>query len=79
MEKKDTAFQDSAAKDLVEMYCVLYVGYLLLDDATKNSRKVFIANRYILSGLAKARKNAESIKSELYSDLLHADKILLNA
>ena len=79
VEKKDTAFQDSAAKDLVEMYCVLYVGYLLLDDATKNSRKVFIANRYILSGLAKARKNAESIKSELYSDLLHADKILLNA
>jgi len=78
VEKKDTAFQDSASKDLVEMYCVLYVGYLLLDDATKDSRKVFIANRYILSGLAKARKNAESIKSELYSDLLHADKILLN-
>lgn len=79
VEKKDSAFQDSASKDLVEMYCVLYVGYLLLDDATKDSRKVFIANRYILSGLAKARKNAESIKSELYSDLLHADKILLNA
>ena len=79
VEKKDTAFQDSASKDLVEMYCVLYVGYLLLDDATKDSRKVFIANRYILSGLAKARKNAESIKSELYSDLLHADKILHNA
>jgi len=75
-EKKDTGFHDVAAKDLVELYCYLYVGYLLLEEAEIDSRKAFIANRYVLSALAKARKNAESIKSELYSDLLHADSIL---
>lgn len=75
-DKKDTGFYDVAAKDLVEMYSSLYIGYLLLDEAERDSRKTFIANRYILSSLANARKNAETIKSELYADLLHADKIL---
>jgi hypothetical protein len=38
---------------------------------------VFTARRYILDALSKARKNAEAIKSELYSDILHADTILI--
>ncbi len=75
-EKKDIAFQDVAAKDLVELYSYLIIGYLVLDEAARNSRKVFIANRYILSALAKARNNIESIKSGVFADLLHADKIL---
>ncbi len=77
-EKKDTGFHDLAAKDLLELYCSLYVGYLLLDEAEIDSRKAFIANRYILSALARARNNVQSVRSEVYSDLLHADKILCN-
>lgn len=76
LEKKDTDFQDVAAKDLVELYSYLYVGYLLLDEAEIEPGKAFIANRYILNAAANARRNAESIKSGLFSDLLHADKIL---
>ncbi len=75
-EKKDSVFQDVAAKDLVELYSYLVMGYLVLDEAERNSRKVFIANRYILSALARARSNTESVKSGVFSDLLHADKIL---
>lgn len=77
LDKNDTTFQDVAAKDLVELYSYLYIGYLLLEEAEDNSRKVFIANRYIVSSLASAKKNAESIKDELYNDLLHADEILI--
>jgi len=77
LDKKDTGFQDVAAKDLVELYSYLYIGYLVLDEAEIESRKVFIANRYIINALANARKNAESIKNELFSDILHADKILV--
>ncbi|MFA4922705.1 MAG: acyl-CoA dehydrogenase family protein [Ignavibacteriaceae bacterium] len=77
LDKKDTNFQDVAAKDLVELYSYLYIGYLVLDEAEIESRKVFIANRYIINALANARKNAESIKNELFSDILHADKILI--
>ncbi|MGE5458793.1 MAG: acyl-CoA dehydrogenase family protein, partial [Methanococcaceae archaeon] len=76
LDKKDTQFQDIASKDLVELYGYIYIGYLILDEAEKEDKKLFIANRYILNSLANARKNYESIKNENFSDLLHADKIL---
>ncbi len=76
-DKKDANFQDVAAKDIVEMYAFIYMGFLLLNEANQNQKKVFTARRYILDSLAKARKNTESIKNELYSDILHADTILI--
>ncbi|HTY11609.1 MAG TPA: acyl-CoA dehydrogenase family protein [Bacteroidota bacterium] len=76
LEKKDVIFQEIAAKELVEMYACLYVGYIVLREAELEPRKVFIANRYIVTSLANARKNAEGIKDELFGDLLHAGKIL---
>ena len=76
-DKNDKYFQDVAAKELVDMYGYLITGYLLLDETEIDSRKVFIANRYIISAAAKARKNAESIKNEQFSDILHADEILI--
>ena len=76
LEKKDNSFQDVAARDLVDLYGYLYVGYLLLEEAEREPRKVFIANRYIVNALAGARKNAEAIRSETFGDLLHADEIL---
>ena len=77
MDKKENSFQDVAAKDLVEMYSSLYIGYLLLDEAEIEPQKIFIANRYIVNALGHARRNAESITSELFGDLMHADKILV--
>ena len=76
LDKKDTDFQDVAAKDLVELYSYQYIGYLLLDEAETLPGKIVIAKRYILNALANSRKNAESIKNELFSDLLHAGEIL---
>jgi alkylation response protein AidB-like acyl-CoA dehydrogenase len=75
-DKNDRHFHDVSAKELVELYSYLYIGYLVLEEAEISSKKIFVANRYILSSLAKARKNAESIKNEQFSDLLHADEIL---
>lgn len=76
-EKKDPNIQDVASKDLVELYGYVYIGFLLLDEANVDQRKVFTARRFILDALTKARKNAEAIKNELYSDILHADTILI--
>lgn len=76
-DKKDNTFQDVAAKDLVELYSYIYLGYLVLEEAEEEPRKKFIANRYIVTSLANAKKNAESIKNELFNDLLHADEILI--
>jgi hypothetical protein len=75
-EKKDAGFQEVASKDLVEIYGSLYIGYLILLDANKDSKKIFTARRYILDALAKTLKSQESIKSELYSDVLHSETIL---
>ena len=76
-DKDDKYFQDVAARELVEMYGYTYVGYLLLDEAEKNTRKVFIAKRYILDALATCRKHAAAIRNDEFSDLYHADEILL--
>jgi len=77
IEKNDNVFQDVAAKDLVELYSYIFLGYLVLQEAEEEPRKKFIANRYIVTSLANAKKNAESIKNELFNDLLHADEILI--
>jgi hypothetical protein len=77
MDKKDATFQDVAGKDLVDLYSYLYVGYLLLNEAEIEPKKIYTANRYILNSLANARKNFESIKNENFSDILHADEILI--
>jgi alkylation response protein AidB-like acyl-CoA dehydrogenase len=76
MDKNDIGFLDVAAKELVELYCFQYVGYLVLDEAEKSSHKKYIANRYIIRAMAKARQNLEYIKSEQFADLLHAEEIL---
>ena len=76
-DRRDETFQDIAAKPLVELYGSMLIGYLLLDHAMIEPRKIFIANRYILTALAEARKNAEAIKNGSFADLLHADKILI--
>lgn len=77
LDKKDPVFQDAAAKDLVELYSYIYIGYLLLDQACKDTRKIFVANRFVINALSNAKRNAESIKNELFADLLHADNILI--
>ena len=76
-DKADKHYQSVAAKELVEIYSYLYTGWLLMDEAEEDSRKVFIARRYIVGAAAKTRKNWETIKKDLFADLLHADDILV--
>ena len=75
-DKKDKSFHEVAAKDIVEIYGSIYISYLLLMEADTDNRKIFTSRRFILDSLAKALKNQASIKSELYTDILHADTIL---
>lgn len=75
-DKKDSSFQDVTARLLVELYTFCYVGYLILDEACIEKRKVFIANRYVKRSLANAQQNLEAIRNEAFSDILHAQEIL---
>ncbi len=75
-EQDDRAISDVAAKELVEMYGLLYMGYLLLDDAERDERKKLIADRFVVDALAKSRKNFEAIMNDQFCDLEKAGEIL---
>lgn len=75
--KGDKAFEEVAARELVDLYGYLFVGYLLLDQAQLDGRKVFIAKRYIVTALAEARKRAELVTGDSFADVIHADEILV--
>ena len=76
-DRKDSVFQEVAAQPLVEMYISCYLGYVLLDHAEIEERKLFVAHRYILRSLSEARMHNESIKNGAFADILHANKILI--
>lgn len=61
LEQEDKAYQELHSAELVEMYGSLYVGYLLLDEAAEDSRKMLIAKKYIMDALATALHHTESI------------------
>ena len=75
-DQDDRAISDVAAKELVEMYGLLYMGYLLLDDAGRDERKKLIANRFAADAMAKSRKNFEAIMGNQFCDLEKAGEIL---
>jgi len=75
-DQDDRAISDVAAKDLVEMYGFLHMGYLLLEDAEHDERKKLIANRFVVDALAKSRKSFEAIMSNQFCDLASAGEIL---
>lgn len=76
-EKKDANIQDVMVKFLVEMYGSLYIGHQLLQEANMHQDKVFTARRFILGALAQAYAHKETIKTEICSDVLHAERILV--
>jgi alkylation response protein AidB-like acyl-CoA dehydrogenase len=75
-DQDDRAISDVAAKELVEMYGFLHMGYLLLEDAEHDERKKLIANRFAVDALAKSRKNFEAIMGNQFCDLESAGEIL---
>ncbi|MCF6237727.1 MAG: acyl-CoA dehydrogenase family protein [Candidatus Marinimicrobia bacterium] len=71
LEKEDKAYQELHSAELVDMYGFLYIGYLLLEEATEDSRKMLIAKKYIMDSLATALHHTESITRGF--DTLFAD------
>jgi len=71
LEQEDKAYQDLHSAELVELYGALYVGYLVLQEAAENPRKMLIARKYIMDALATALHHSESITHGF--DTLFAD------
>ena len=60
-EVKDTAFTDFMARRLVEMAGHVVMGYLLLEDATRNGEFAKSANNYVRFGETEVARHAEFI------------------
>jgi alkylation response protein AidB-like acyl-CoA dehydrogenase len=75
-DRKDSSYQDAAARDLVELYGRTYIGYLVLDQVAIEPRKAWVAERFIRRAIASAQHGAELIRNGLFSDLARANEFL---
>ena len=75
-DREDSALQEAAAWDLVEMYGRTYTGWLLLDQAADDPARVPATTRYVTDSLARARSRAEAISLGLFADAGRASELL---
>ena len=73
---KDTSYTDFMARRMVEMAGHIIMGYLLLEDATRNEVFVKSANNYVRFGEAEVARHAEFINKfnvEAVADYTYAE------
>jgi len=62
-EKKDSAYHDLRARNLVENETIILVGLLMLRDAKKDSKRIPLAERFILDGIHDFERNYQLVMS----------------
>ena len=62
-DRKDVAYHDLHARDLVEMETYVFVGMLMLRDAQKCEDRFVLAQRYILDAQAEFAKRYAKVMS----------------
>jgi len=62
-DKKDSAYHDLRARDLVEMATSVYVGLVMLRNASRDAARMPIAERYVLDSAVEVGKRYSRIVS----------------
>lgn len=62
-EKKDSSYHDLRARCLVDMETYIFVGFLMLRDALKDSEREVLAERYILDAVPEFKKRYLEVMS----------------
>jgi alkylation response protein AidB-like acyl-CoA dehydrogenase len=60
-EKKDSAYHDLMARNLVEMEIFIFVGHLMLRDASHDSKREIFAERYVLDAVPEFHSRLEAV------------------
>ena len=76
LEKDDKAYHELHSANLVEMYGFIHVGYILLEEAAENPRKMFIAKKYIMDALATSLHHTEVITRGFDTLFTNVEQIL---
>jgi hypothetical protein len=74
--KKDSAYQELQAHNLVEMYGSIYVGYLVLSEAAVSPKKLLVAKKYISDSYSKSLMHAERIMHGFDTMLVDMDQFV---
>jgi len=75
-KKNDSAYQELRARNLVEMYGSVYVGYLILSEAKVSEKKILVAKKYVTDSYAKSLMHAEHILHGFDTMLVDMDKVV---
>ena len=76
-EQSDQKANDVSAKELVDLYCSVYISCIILSETNSDGRKELILQRFVKRALANARKDIENVIGGTYLDLEYQDKICL--
>jgi alkylation response protein AidB-like acyl-CoA dehydrogenase len=76
IKSRKDEFRELAAKELVDLYAQLYIGYLLLGEADQDHDRLWIARRFIVGAWAQAAARQRAILDELFADLGDRDRML---
>jgi hypothetical protein len=74
----DNETRNAAAREIVDMYAYIYVGYLVLSDSNANPRKLAVARAFILGAEAEVARSKCAIENDRYSAQLDKKSICLN-
>ena len=76
LDQDEKAYQELHSAELVEMYGSIYIGYLVLEEAAEEPRKMLIAKKYIMDALATALHHTESVTKGFDTLFTDIDQIL---
>jgi alkylation response protein AidB-like acyl-CoA dehydrogenase len=74
--KKDAAYQELQAHNLVDMYGSIYVGYLVLNEALVSPKKLLVAKKYVSDSYSKSLMHAERIMHGFDTMLVDMDQFV---
>ena len=74
----DNEMRNAAAREIVDMYAYIYVGYLVLSDSNASPRKLSVARTFILGAEAEVTKSKCTIENGRYSVQLDKNRICLD-
>jgi alkylation response protein AidB-like acyl-CoA dehydrogenase len=74
--KKDAAYQELQAHNLVDIYGSIYVGYLVLSEALVSPKKLLVAKKYISDSYSKSLMHAERIMHGFDTMLVDMDQFV---
>ena len=75
-DKHDSDYNDLHARELADALCEIYMGYLLLQEASESDRKAILAEKFFHDRIPRIRMNLDRARSDDRTCLDHPDLLM---